>query len=50
MIRGTVNARLEAVVRLRVRGLGGAELDVDAVVDTGFTSSLTLPCRAFCHG
>ncbi len=46
MIRGTVNARLEAVVRLRMRGLGGAELDVDAVVDTGFTSSLTLPSTA----
>ncbi|HJT78657.1 MAG TPA: aspartyl protease family protein [Gemmataceae bacterium] len=43
MIRGVVNARLEAVVRLRVRGPGGAEADVDAVVDTGFTSSLTLP-------
>ena len=46
MIRGTVNARLEAVLRLRVRGPGGAELDVDAVVDTGFTSSLTLPSAA----
>lgn len=43
MIRGTVNARLEAVVRLRVRGAGGAESDVDAVVDSGYTSSLTLP-------
>ncbi len=43
MIRGAVNARLEAVVRLRVRGPGGAEADVDAVIDTGFTSSLTLP-------
>lgn len=43
MIRGAVNARLEAVVRLRVRGPGGAETDVDAVVDTGFTSALTLP-------
>ena len=43
MIRGVVNARLEAVVRLRVRGPGSAEVEVDAVVDTGFTSSLTLP-------
>lgn len=42
MIRGAVNARLEAVVRLRVRGPDGAEADVDAVVDTGFTSALTL--------
>ena len=43
MIRGAVNTRLEAVVRLRVRGPGGVEGDVDAVTDTGFTSSLTLP-------
>jgi clan AA aspartic protease len=46
MISGTVNARLEAVIRLRVRGTGGAELDFDAVIDTGFTSSLTLPASA----
>jgi clan AA aspartic protease len=43
MIRGGVNARLEAVVRLRVRGPSGVESDVDAVIDTGFTSSVTLP-------
>ncbi len=46
MIRGAVNARFEAVIRLRVRGPGGAALDVDAVVDSGFTSSLTLPSTA----
>lgn len=45
MIRGVVNTRCEAVIRLRVRGLGGAELDVDAVVDSGFTASLTLPAE-----
>jgi clan AA aspartic protease len=43
MIRGFVNARREAIVSLRLRGPGGVELDVDAVVDSGFTSSLTLP-------
>jgi clan AA aspartic protease len=43
MIRGVVNARREGVVRLRVRGPSGAEQDVDAVVDSGFTASLTLP-------
>jgi clan AA aspartic protease len=43
MIQGVVNARHEAVVRLRVRGPGGIETDVDAIVDTGFTSSLILP-------
>jgi clan AA aspartic protease len=43
MIQGSVNARYEAVVRLRVRGPGGAESDVDVIVDSGFTASLTLP-------
>ena len=43
MIQGVVNARYEAIVRLRVRGPGGVESDVDAIVDSGFTSSLTLP-------
>jgi len=43
MIRGLVNALQEAVVRLRVRGPSGIELDLDALVDTGFTASLTLP-------
>ena len=43
MIQGVVNARHEAMVRLRVRGPGGVESDVDAIVDSGFTSSLTLP-------
>ena len=43
MIRGSVNARHEGVVRLRVRGPGGAELSVDAIVDSGFTASLSLP-------
>ncbi len=43
MIGGVVNTRLEAVVRLRVRGPAGAEFDIDAIVDSGFTSSLTLP-------
>lgn len=43
MIRGSVNARMEAVVRLRVRGPGGTEADVESVIDTGFSASLTLP-------
>ena len=43
MIRGVVNVRHEAVVRLRVRGPGGVETDVDVIVDSGFTSSLALP-------
>lgn len=43
MIRGVVNASREAVVSLRVRGPGGVEVSVDAVIDTGFSASLTLP-------
>ena len=43
MIRGAVNARYEAVVNLRVRGPVGVEVTVDVVIDTGSTSSLTLP-------
>jgi len=38
-----VNARQEAVVRLQVRGSGGVESDIDVIVDSGFTASLTLP-------
>ena len=41
MIRGVVNPGLEAVVR--VRGPGGARADVEAILDTGFPSALTLP-------
>lgn len=41
--RGEVNARREAVLRLRVRGPDGAETEVEAVIDTGYTGSLTLP-------
>jgi clan AA aspartic protease len=43
VIRGTVTSNHEPVVRLRVRGPGGAVVDVDSVVDTGFTGALVLP-------
>jgi clan AA aspartic protease len=46
MIGGVVNARLEAVVPVRVRGPSGVELDVDAIVDSGFSASLALPVAA----
>ena len=51
MIQGIVNDRHEAIVRLRVRGPGGVESEVSAIVDSGFTSSLTLPMEmiAGCH-
>jgi clan AA aspartic protease len=43
MIRGSVNARSEAVVRIRFRGPEGAIREINAVVDSGYTGSLTLP-------
>lgn len=42
MIVGTVKRR-EALIRLTVLGFRGAKLDIQAVVDTGFTGWLTLP-------
>lgn len=41
--RGEVNSRLEAVVPLRVRGPSGDELQIAAVIHTGYSGSLTLP-------
>ena len=43
MIRGTVNARHEPLIPLRLRGPSGIELEVDAVIDTGFTGVMILP-------
>ncbi len=43
MISGSVNALGEARVALTLRGSEDREVQVEAVVDTGFTGSLTLP-------
>lgn len=44
MITGYVNAEREAVIRLKVRGSQpGQEHEIEALIDTGFTSFLTLP-------
>ena len=43
MIEGFVNANLEAVVTLPVRGTAGRAREVEAVIDTGFNGYLTLP-------
>ena len=43
IITGEVTAAREARIRLRVRGTQGQEVEVNAVVDTGFTDALTLP-------
>lgn len=42
-VTGTVNARLEALLRLRVRGPSGSVVEVETVVDTGYTGALALP-------
>jgi len=43
MIVGAVSDSLEATVPLRIIGMDGAAVALDAVVDTGFTGELTLP-------
>lgn len=43
MIVGAMNSQREAIVRLVVVGSGGKEHTIEAVLDTGYTGSLTLP-------
>ena len=43
MLSGRVNSRREAVVRLWISGPSDRALEIEAIVDTGFTGSLTLP-------
>ena len=43
MIIGVVNAQTEATIRLPVRAAAGQEQEVEALLDTGFNGSLTLP-------
>jgi clan AA aspartic protease len=42
MITGVVQSD-EGRIRLKVKGLRGREQEVEAVIDTGYTASLTLP-------
>jgi clan AA aspartic protease len=41
VIFGSVNSQLEAVVQVMIRGPQG-EVEIDAIVDTGFNGALTL--------
>ncbi len=43
MITGTITSDREAVFDLVVRGPRGQEHTLEAVIDTGFTSFVTLP-------
>jgi clan AA aspartic protease len=43
VIPGLVTRDRQAIVRLRLRGPQGLEVEVDAVLDTGFTEYLALP-------
>ena len=43
MIVGAMNTQREAIVRLIVVGPQGHEKSIEAVLDTGYTGSLTLP-------
>jgi clan AA aspartic protease len=43
MIVGAMNAQREAIVHLVVVGPQGEERQIEAVLDTGYTGSLTLP-------
>ncbi len=42
MITGVVNSS-EGRIRIIVKGIQGREQEVEAIVDTGYTASLTLP-------
>ena len=43
MIEGRVNAKGEATIYLLLHGNAGEEQTVEAIIDTGFTSYLSLP-------
>jgi len=43
MVTGTVNARYEMMIKLPVRNSAGQQQEIEAVLDSGFTGSLTLP-------
>jgi predicted aspartyl protease len=42
MISGVVNAKFEATIRLSVSSIQGQAQEIEAILDTGFSGSLTL--------
>ena len=46
MIEGRVNANLEAIVVLPIRGADGLYREIEFVIDTGYTGSMTFPSAA----
>ena len=43
MISGVVTDDRQAVIHLTVRGPAGQEQEIEAIIDTGFDGSLSLP-------
>jgi len=43
MISGVVTDDRQAIIHLTVRGPAGQEQEIDAIIDTGFDGSLSLP-------
>ena len=43
MMFGRVNHNCEAIIKVAVGRIGSPKISIDAVIDTGFTSSLSLP-------
>ena len=43
MMFGSVNSNCEAIIKVAVGRIGSPKITVDAVIDTGFTSFLSLP-------
>jgi clan AA aspartic protease len=49
MVIGTVNANLEATIPLTALGPAGQSMEIEVVLDTGFSASLSLPPNIIAH-
>ena len=43
MIVATINATKEAILRIKLIGTNGLEIDIPGIIDTGFSEYLSLP-------